>query len=92
MKNLLIGLIIGSAIGGIWVQYRFSGSIWSNKIDNTEIIEVALRNKEKEEYEVFNRGNCFLRGKFNEGGYRICPMILKDNGELIPYKEVLTPQ
>ncbi len=31
MKNLLIGLIIGSAIGGIWVQYRITGDIWSNK-------------------------------------------------------------
>ena len=29
MKNLLIGLIIGSAIGGIWVQFRITGGIWN---------------------------------------------------------------
>ena len=30
MKNLLIGLIVGSAVGGMWVQYHFTDNIWSN--------------------------------------------------------------
>jgi len=31
IKEIIISLIIGSIIGGIWVQYSFSGNIWSNK-------------------------------------------------------------
>lgn len=29
--KILITLIIGSLIGGIWVQYRITGDIWHNK-------------------------------------------------------------
>ena len=73
-------------IGGISVQYRFTKNIWSNKIDNDEIIKAALQKEEERQYEVFNVGNCFLGGKFNKGGYRICPMILEDDVGLVPYK------
>ena len=31
MKTFLIGLIVGSIIGGMWVQFRFTNDIWSNK-------------------------------------------------------------
>ena len=44
MKQLIIGLIIGSVLGGMWVQYRFSGGILSNKPKEElcpEIVELA---------------------------------------------------
>ena len=39
MYKILIALIIGLTIGGMWVQYRFTGNIWSNEVRQIGSIE-----------------------------------------------------
>src|SRR3990167_5107165 len=40
--KILIALIIGSAIGGMWIQYRFTGGIWTNEV-KSELREVVVK-------------------------------------------------
>ena len=64
MIKIIVWLIIGMTIGGMWVQYRFSGDIWSNKPRENLCSEyVKAVNKEKptstnEIYEPAVRWDC----------------------------------
>ena len=52
MKQLILGFIIGSVIGGMWVQYRITGSI----ADRKTIAEYCEEAKSEGYREGFNYG------------------------------------
>ena len=67
MKNLLIGLVIGSMISGMWVQYHFTGSIWSNepKQDLIQIEDVKIEDV-KSPYLKQSRKRCYFTNTYGD--------------------------
>ena len=56
-KEIIISLIIGSLIGGMWVQYRFSGGIWSNKPSENLCVDIV--EKQNRELRMMKLRICY---------------------------------
>ncbi len=63
MKTFIIGFIIGSLIGGMWVQFRFSGDILSNECKQKE--EVVIK-KPQSPYLNEPKNRCYFISTFGD--------------------------
>ena len=84
MKTAIIWLVIGMIIQGLWMQWRFTGTLFSNEI-RQEIIDEILIKEFKEKDVLFRKGNCLLVSiKYNvpQDTYdAICPAVFNVNGK-----------
>lgn len=64
MKKLIIGLILGAILNGMYVTYRITGGVWNNKTIAGEV--------KKAELEQYNNGfnTGYSRGDFD--GFQRC--------------------
>ena len=83
-KQAIIWLIIGMIIQGFWMQWRFTGTLFSNEI-RQEIKDEILIKEFEEKDAIFRKGNCLLASlkyKLPNHIYEaICPAVFNENGK-----------
>ena len=66
MKNLLIGLIVGSVISGMWVQYHFTGNVWSNKPKQDLIKIEDVESSYLKQYLKQSKKRCYFTSTYGD--------------------------
>lgn len=92
MKIAIIWFIIGVLIQGLWMQWRFTGSFFSNEIRQEIKDEILIKDFEERDA-LFRKGNCLLASlKYkipNDTYDAICPVVFNENRQGFRF---LTPQ